>query len=90
MRHLGPANQTQLRGDEHFIAGKQRACCRRKTCYAIAKGILVRPSKCERCGDDSKKPVAHHENYFDHLNVQWLCQARHKRHRDTTGSNDIS
>jgi len=43
---------------------------------AVNGGIIVKPSKCEKCGKE-KKLTAHHEDYTKPLNVEWLCYECH-------------
>jgi MinD superfamily P-loop ATPase len=43
---------------------------------AVAKGLLVRPSLCDGCGNTCK-PHAHHDDYSKPLNVMWLCSSCH-------------
>ena len=43
---------------------------------AIKAGELVRPAKCESCGEGCK-PEAHHEDYSKPLDVIWLCKPCH-------------
>lgn len=44
-------------------------------------GIMENPYICEKCKKRSQTVVAHHENYFSALDVQWLCGSCHqKRH----------
>jgi ribosomal protein S27AE len=58
-------NQINYNGNNYF---------RRKTIYAIKKGILKR-KPCEICGNENS--IAHHETYSDYLNVRWLCSHHH-------------
>lgn len=43
---------------------------------AVKLGILVRPSRCGRCGCRCV-PQAHHKNYRRKLEVEWLCYRCH-------------
>jgi len=45
---------------------------------AIRKGTLIRQS-CEDCGDPQTQ--AHHKDYAEPLNVQWLCRKHHRAKR---------
>lgn len=49
------------------------------TIEAERKGLLVRPDACEGCGDTNAHLDRHHEDYSDHLNVQWICRKCHIR-----------
>jgi len=51
---------------------------------AVARGELVRPERCERCGtmprrdrDGRSGIVADHADYLRPLEVRWLCRACH-------------
>lgn len=50
--------------------------------YYVKKGDVVKPNKCEDCGDN--KPLqGHHEDYKKPLEVNWLCRQCHeKKHHD--------
>lgn len=52
---------------------------------AIKSGILVRPIACTRCGsepglasDGRSKIQAHHHDYSQPLDVEWLCAKCHR------------
>ncbi|RWI90530.1 MAG: hypothetical protein EOR22_23595 [Mesorhizobium sp.] len=46
---------------------------------AIRRGILVKPTCCESCGED--KPLdAHHDDHRRALDVKFWCRACHARH----------
>lgn len=48
---------------------------------AVRDGKTLRPDHCGDCGKLSKKIHGHHTNYFQPLNVAWVCPACHrKRH----------
>ena len=49
--------------------------CRQITQRAVKSGILVK-TPCVVCG--FPKVEAHHENYYEPLNVKWLCLKHHK------------
>lgn len=54
---------------------------RQKVDRAILKGVLIRPSVCEDCGQE-RYTQGHHEDYSKPLNVVWVCTACHGlRHR---------
>lgn len=40
--------------------------------YALKKGLIVKPDKCNQCGD-CRYIQAHHEDYNQPLKVEWLC-----------------
>ena len=64
--------------DNHFFRGGITASDRvhNITELAIEKGLLVRPSSCEICGEESRI-VAHHDDYNRPLIVRWLCTKCH-------------
>ncbi len=46
----------------------------------IRRGVITPPPACERCGAIGKVE-AHHTDYNNHLNVDWLCvDCHHKQH----------
>jgi len=47
---------------------------------AIAKGDVIKPRRCERCGRFAgpRKLRGHHDDYEKPLSVRWLCVACHK------------
>lgn len=49
--------------------------------YALDTGKLERPSSCSRCGRTAKV-IAHHHDYSQPLDVEWICRSCHtKEHR---------
>jgi hypothetical protein len=54
-----------------------------KVGWAVRRGVLIRPARCQDCGRRCF-PDAHHEDYSKPLEVEWLCRKCH-RFRDTTG-----
>jgi hypothetical protein len=44
--------------------------------YAIENNLIERPHECESCGKWCV-PDGHHTNYFEPLNVVWLCKICH-------------
>ena len=52
-----------------------RARCR--LAYALKKGKIKLPLKCEKCGKEGRVN-AHHVNYSKALDIQWLCYSCHK------------
>jgi len=62
---------------------------------AIAKGVLVRPVKCNQCGGtqefkDGRNGIqAHHSDYDKPLDVVWMCQkCHHEWHKTNTPKNE--
>lgn len=58
----------------NLVQERARAMVRR----AIARGTLIRPAACERCGAVPKCVLAHHIAYSQPLNVAWLCPSCHR------------
>jgi hypothetical protein len=52
-----------------------RIKCRQLSLYAVKTGRLVK-QPCEVCG--SEEVEIHHTDYFDPINVRWLCFAHHR------------
>lgn len=50
--------------------------------YAVKKGQLIKPDRCEKCGRDGIVIQAHHYLGYEkkhHLHVRWLCELCHLR-----------
>lgn len=43
----------------------------------ISRGLIIKPSKCEKCQKDCN-PEGHHEDYSKPLEVKWLCHVCHR------------
>lgn len=43
---------------------------------ALADGRVLRPTRCEGCGEQCK-PQGHHHDYNKRLEVTWLCRKCH-------------
>jgi len=56
----------------------QRQAAYTATAKARAKGELVKPESCERCGNATSYVYAHHPDYSKPLEVRWLCGSCHK------------
>lgn len=78
-------SQLKYGNDNHFYMNESKAPDRvhNLTELAIEKGLLIRKTHCEKCGDN---PVysngrtgieAHHPNYNKPLDVVWLCKKCH-------------
>lgn len=64
--------------DEKQLRHKVREMVR----YAVKRGELIKPSSCERCGEEhpSSYITAHHHKGYEppnELDVQWLCRKCH-------------
>jgi hypothetical protein len=44
---------------------------------AIEKGLLIKGTKCQRCGMDNCVICAHHQDYSKPLDVDWVCHKCH-------------
>lgn len=63
----------------------EKAAARAAVKNAVASGALVRPDRCEKCGDldrrgaDGRRLIHahHHQGYDNPLAVQWLCAICH-------------
>jgi hypothetical protein len=59
---------------------KRNAHC--KVARALLHGVLIRPNKCEKCGE-IKAIEAHHDDYAKPLEVKWLCiECHNERHKE--------
>lgn len=68
-----------------YIADKKRNprgnAARAAVNYAVRKGVLVKPTKCEMATKTSRCSTwieAHHDDYEKQLEVQWLCRIHHR------------
>jgi hypothetical protein len=66
-------SQTKVAGEAASAQVKRKARVAVKT--ALRSGRLVRPDACERCGHGL--PHAHHHDYAEPLDVEWLCPECH-------------
>jgi len=55
---------------------KQKVCARQALNYHVKKGRVIKPDKCECCGE-IKKVDGHHEDYTKPLLIKWLCRQCH-------------
>lgn len=56
---------------------KKKRYARYAVKIAIKSGKLIRAEKCELCNEESPFIEAHHKDYGDPLNVNWLCRTCH-------------
>lgn len=60
---------------------------------AIKDGRLVRPDRCEQCGETGMID-SHHDDYAQPLEVRWLCrwchQAWHRQHGEAANANSAT
>ena len=55
----------------------QKTYCHRQVRYAVARGDLIRPNSCSKCGEIRSRIEAHHPDYSKPLDVVWLCKPCH-------------
>lgn len=57
----------------------EKAKARKAVKDAVRRGILLKPSRCQACGEifASDHLDGHHENYSKPLEVVWLCRECH-------------
>jgi hypothetical protein len=68
-----PNCKSRLAAIEHY---KKKLRVRHAVKLAIKSGRLIKPKKCQICGEE--KPLeAHHLNYEHPLDVQWFCRKCH-------------
>lgn len=56
----------------------ERRAAKQAVRAAVRAGLLVRPGRCQACGQ-AGKVEAHHQDYTRVLAVVWLCPICHKR-----------
>ncbi|HWF62903.1 MAG TPA: hypothetical protein VN666_21705 [Nitrospira sp.] len=58
-----------------------RSDCYRELRHALADGRVVRTGVCSCCGyeSESKDIHPHHPNYYEPLNIMWLCVGCHQK-----------
>ena len=59
-----------------YLKHKHKWIARAKARYAIKKGLIIKPKKCEVC-EKVKLLQAHHEDYTKPLEVIFLCHSCH-------------
>jgi len=65
---------------------KTQSRARARTEALIIKGVVRdRPLNCERCGRDAVSIQAHHPDYDDPANIEWLCSSCHRLHHLDVG-----
>ena len=69
-KDAGPANLGHIGKPTQGKLQAQRAVC-----YALRVGKIVR-RPCEVC-NSTQDVHAHHDDYFNQLNVRWLCRKHH-------------
>ncbi len=75
----------RAKAERYRKANPDKVNARSQVAYAVSKGTLLRPSKCELCQEEGISIEAHHPDYSKPLDVEWLCAACHKsRHANET------
>ena len=67
---------TKVAATRAYINHKFKFVARAKVSYAVIKGLLKKPKKCEVC-EEIKPLQGHHEDYSKPLEVIWLCTRCH-------------
>jgi hypothetical protein len=57
---------------------RQRAIARAYLRSYVARGRIVKPSRCQGCGK-RRQLDAHHDDYTKPLAVRWLCARRYRQ-----------
>lgn len=57
--------------------------------YALKRGVLVRPDRCQDCGAPCK-PDGHHPDHSKPLEVEWLCKKCHGTRPRKRSSFDVA
>lgn len=74
----------------YTIAHPKAARARMLIRHALRAGRMIKPKRCEECGDE-RKLLGHHEDYEHPLQVMWCCYPCHavieKRKRVRVGIN---
>lgn len=58
------------------VGTKESASACRKLRYHVETGKIIKPKKCEQCGNSARIEGAHF-NYKEPLRVRWLCRSCH-------------
>ena len=69
------------RSNAYRRQNRQKARAYAAVAYALKTGVLIRPRRCENCGENGRLQ-GHHHDYTKRLEVEWLCSACHNdKHR---------
>jgi ribosomal protein S27AE len=64
---------------DRYAESPEKKKARNAVLIRVARGTIVRPNKCERCGTETFTE-AHHADYTKPLDVEWLCTECHIEH----------
>jgi rubrerythrin len=59
------------------LRNKEKFAAYRKFKRAIKLGVLLRPDRCQKCGEQTRIDAHHHNGYDKPLDVLWLCRQCH-------------
>ena len=76
--HKRLSRALRIVGDESEPRSERAAAARRAASVAEKLGILVRPTRCERCGERSRALERHHEDHNRPLDVAFVCPLCHQ------------
>lgn len=62
----------------YFNAHRLEKAARDAVAGALRSGVLVKPDRCECCGE-IEPLVGHHDDYSKPLEVRWWCRSCHRR-----------
>lgn len=70
----------------HMERHPDKARARSVVTSAVERGTLMKPDRCEGCGELFAAPElhAHHRDYSKPLEVEWLCVGCHTHHHRET------
>lgn len=77
---------------DSFVVDEQKTKAKTAVNNALSRGKLKKPSKCERCGQEteSSRLHGHHHDYDKVLDVTWLCVSCHAQEHYKPRSTNVS
>lgn len=60
----------------HYLSNKEKYQAHSKVNYALRSGKIEKAKACELCNKNDDLH-AHHSNYMQPLNINWLCRSCH-------------